>query len=93
MFSICEAKIVPFASVARQVTGFVGRSRRTGPERSVGDSARVQVVSSLSAGSAWVSVVEVVVVRVVGGGEVRLRFFGLGSPLNESAFTIVVFVW
>lgn len=78
---------MPLASVARHVTGFVGSSNSTGPERSVGESARVQVVSSLSAGSLSGAVEEWA--RVVGGGEVRLRFLGLGSPLKERAFTIV----
>lgn len=102
MFSMGRVKTLPLASQAREVGGSVGRTRRMGPERSVGASAVTQLSSSVgfSASSGSATLVDFLSWREEEGASssselagsvvvVRLRFLGFLSPLKERGLTIV----
>ena len=94
MFSSGLAKTFPFVSHAIQVGGSEGRTKIMGPTTSAVASAVTQLSSSAGASS---SGLEAGVVRALEVEEppnlsstlTRLRFLGLGSPLNVRSLPII----
>ena len=98
VFSSSLANTFPLASLAMQVGFSEGRTRTTGPARSVGVSAETQLWSSWSASSgallslSWRVGLGALEVEGVSWSVRILRFLGL-SPLKVKGLTILVVFW
>jgi len=96
IFSSRLANTLPLVSEAMQVGGSEGKTKTIGPTRSLALSALTQLSSAADASSFAVATAfedSADASPNLAAVSTRFRFLGFGSPLNESAFTMMGSMW